>query len=163
MKRHFVLAGIAAIGMALTATVAMAQAADSTLAQARANGLIGEQADGYLGFVPGATISADLRGRVDQNNIQRRQLYTQRASQRGATVNEMAAPSRAKSSSDRVSPLANAIVTKPASGASAPPAPQSKSRVSAPNNDLGNKIRPPPFMSGGGLFCTILPSPSGSA
>lgn len=91
MKRHFVLAGIAAIGMALTATVAMAQAADSTLAQARANGLIGEQADGYLGFVPGATISADLRGRVDQNNIQRRQLYTQRASQRGATVNEMAA------------------------------------------------------------------------
>lgn len=91
MKRHFVLAGIAAIGMALTATVAMAQAADSTLTQARANGLIGEQADGYLGFVPGATISADLRGRVDQNNIQRRQLYTQRASQRSATVNEMAA------------------------------------------------------------------------
>lgn len=91
MKRHFVLAGIAAIGMALTATVAMAQAGDSTLTQARANGLIGEQADGYLGFVPGATISADLRGRVDQNNIQRRQLYTQRASQRSATVNEMAA------------------------------------------------------------------------
>lgn len=91
MKRHFVLAGIAAIGLALTATVAMAQAADSTLAQARANGLIGEQADGYLGFVPGASISADLRGRVDQNNIQRRQLYTQRAAQRSASVNEMAA------------------------------------------------------------------------
>ncbi|MGE0532228.1 MAG: YdbL family protein [Hyphomonadaceae bacterium] len=91
MKRHFVLAGIAAIGLALTATVAMAQASDSVLAQARANGLIGEQADGYLGFVPGATISADLRGRVDQNNIQRRQLYTRRATERGVAVNEMAA------------------------------------------------------------------------
>jgi uncharacterized protein YdbL (DUF1318 family) len=91
MKRHFVLAGIAAIGLALTATVAMAQASDSVLSQARADGLIGEQADGYLGFVPGATISADLRGRVDQNNIQRRQLYTRRAAERSVAVNEMAA------------------------------------------------------------------------
>ncbi|MEZ5960119.1 MAG: YdbL family protein [Hyphomonadaceae bacterium] len=91
MKRHFVLAGIAAAAVALTATLAMAQAGDSTLAQARANGLIGEQADGYLGFVPGASISADLRGRVEQNNIQRRQLYTQRATARSVSVNEMAA------------------------------------------------------------------------
>lgn len=91
MKRHFVLAGLAAAAVALTATVAMAQAQDSALATARASGLIGEQADGYLGFVPGASISADLRGRVDQNNIQRRQLYTQRATQRSASVNEMAA------------------------------------------------------------------------
>jgi uncharacterized protein YdbL (DUF1318 family) len=91
MKRRFSLAGIAAAGLALTATVAMAQASDSALTQARANGLIGEQADGYLGFVPGATISADLRGRVDQNNIQRRQLYTRRATERSVAVNEMAA------------------------------------------------------------------------
>lgn len=91
MKCHFVLAGIAAAAAALTATVAMAQAGDSALAQARAGGLIGEQADGYLGFVPGANISADLRGRVDQNNIQRRQLYTRRASERSVSVNEMAA------------------------------------------------------------------------
>jgi len=91
MKRHFVLAGIAAAAVALTATVAMAQASDSALTQARASGLIGEQADGYLGFVPGATISADLRGRVDQNNIQRRQLYTRRAAERSVSVNEMAA------------------------------------------------------------------------
>ncbi|MBL8545030.1 MAG: YdbL family protein [Hyphomonadaceae bacterium] len=91
MKRNFVLAGLAAIGLALTATAALAQAQDSALAQARANGLIGEQADGYLGVVPGATISADLRGRVDQNNIQRRQLYTRRAAERSVSVNEMAA------------------------------------------------------------------------
>lgn len=91
MKRRFALAGIAALGLALSATLAVAQATDTVLAQARANGLIGEQADGYLGFVPGATISADLRGRVDQNNIQRRQLYTRRATERSVSVNEMAA------------------------------------------------------------------------
>jgi uncharacterized protein YdbL (DUF1318 family) len=91
MKRHFVFAGLAAAALALTATVAVAQAQDSALTQARASGLIGEQADGYLGFVPGANISADLRGRVDQNNIQRRQLYTRRASERSVSVNEMAA------------------------------------------------------------------------
>lgn len=91
MKRRFVFAGLAAIGLALSATVAFAQAQDTALATARANGLIGEQADGYLGFVPGATISADLRGRVDQNNIQRRQLYTRRAAERSVSVNEMAA------------------------------------------------------------------------
>lgn len=91
MNRHFFIAGIAAIGMALTATAALAQAADSALATARSGGLIGEQADGYLGFVPGAAISADLRGRVEQNNIQRRQLYTRRATERSVSVNEMAA------------------------------------------------------------------------
>ncbi len=41
--------------------------------------------------MPGAAISADLRGRVDQNNIRRRALYTRRATERNATVNEMAA------------------------------------------------------------------------
>ena len=91
MKRRLVFAGIAAVGLALSATLATAQTADSALTQARANGLIGEQADGYLGFVPGASISADLRGRVDQNNIQRRQLYTRRAAERAVSVNEMAA------------------------------------------------------------------------
>ena len=91
MKRRFVLAGIAALGLALSATLAVAQATDTVLAQARANGLIGDQADGYLGFVPGAAISADLRGRVDQNNLQRRQLYTRRATERSVSVNEMAA------------------------------------------------------------------------
>jgi len=90
MTRTFAFAAAAAALLAL-ATPALGQAADNALAQARASGLIGEQADGYLGFVPGATISADLRGRVEQNNIQRRQLYTRRATERGASVNEMAA------------------------------------------------------------------------
>ncbi|MDZ4693157.1 YdbL family protein [Terricaulis sp.] len=76
---------------ATLAFAAPAMAQDAALNQARGAGLIGEQADGYLGFVPGANISADLRGRVEQNNIQRRQLYTRRATERGASVNEMAA------------------------------------------------------------------------
>ena len=39
----------------------------------------------------GSRCSADLRGRVEQNNIQRRQLYTRRATERSVSVNEMAA------------------------------------------------------------------------
>ena len=77
-------------GALLLAAPAQAQN-DAALAQARASGLIGEQADGYLGFVPGANISADLRGRVEQNNIQRRALYTRRAAERNVSVSEMAA------------------------------------------------------------------------
>ena len=64
---------------------------DAVITQARAAGAVGEQADGYLGFVPGANISADLRGRVEQNNIQRRALYTRRAAERNVSVSEMAA------------------------------------------------------------------------
>jgi uncharacterized protein YdbL (DUF1318 family) len=88
MIRVLATAALAAAALAFAAP-AMAQNGD--LASARAGGLIGEQADGYLGFVPGAQISADLRGRVDQNNMQRRQLYTRRANERNVSVNEMAA------------------------------------------------------------------------
>ena len=77
-------------GALLLAAPAQAQN-DAAIAQARAAGQIGEQADGYLGFVPGANISADLRGRVEQNNIQRRALYTRRAAERNVSVSEMAA------------------------------------------------------------------------
>ncbi|MBL8530421.1 MAG: YdbL family protein [Hyphomonadaceae bacterium] len=91
MKRsHTLFALIAAGAMALT-TAASAQQADAVLAEARASGAVGEQADGYLGIAPGASISADVRARVDQINIRRRAVYTQRASERDATVNEMAA------------------------------------------------------------------------
>lgn len=69
----------------------LAQQSDSVVAQARASGLVGEQADGYLGFTPDARIPADLRGRIDQINIQRRALYTRRATERNVSVNEMAA------------------------------------------------------------------------
>jgi uncharacterized protein YdbL (DUF1318 family) len=90
MIRAFAAAALAAAALALAAP-ALAQNGDPVITQARANGLVGEQADGYLGFVPGAQISADLRGRVDQNNMQRRQLYTRRANERNVSVSEMAA------------------------------------------------------------------------
>ena len=64
---------------------------DNVLAQARAQGIVGEQADGFLGFPPGANVSADVRARVDQINIRRRAVYTERAAQRNVSINEMAA------------------------------------------------------------------------
>ena len=93
MTRSIALLSAAALiasALAFTAP-SWAQASDSVITQARASGLVGEQADGYLGFVPGVQISADLRGRVEQLNIRRRQLYAQRAQARSASVNEMAA------------------------------------------------------------------------
>lgn len=79
-----------AIGLAL-ALPALAQSSDPVIAQARASGVIGEQADGYLGVVSGQSASADVRARVEQINIRRRAAYTERAAERGVTINEMAA------------------------------------------------------------------------
>ncbi len=90
MTRLIPFAAAAIAGALLLAAPAQAQN-NPEIAQAIANGQIGEQADGYLGFVPGAQVSADLRGRVDQINIQRRALYTRRAAERSVSVNEMAA------------------------------------------------------------------------
>jgi uncharacterized protein YdbL (DUF1318 family) len=90
MTRALPFAAVVLAGLLMLAAPAQAQN-DAVIAQARAGGQVGEQADGYLGFVPGASISADLRGRVDQNNIQRRALYTRRAAERNVSVNEMAA------------------------------------------------------------------------
>lgn len=92
MKRTLAFASGAFIAAALAvAAPAWAQANDPVVVQARAAGAIGEMTDGYLGFAPGASVSADLRGRVEQINIQRRQLYTRRAAERNVSVNEMAA------------------------------------------------------------------------
>ncbi len=91
MTREFALtAAWMAAALALSPPAA-AQQGDAVVAQARASGFLGEQADGFLGFAPGAQISADLRGRVGQINIRRRAVYTSRASERNVTVNEMAA------------------------------------------------------------------------
>lgn len=78
-----------AAGFLLVAQSASAQ--PNVVAEARAAGVVGEQADGYLGFPSNSGVSADLRARVDQINIQRRALYTRRAQERGVSANEMAA------------------------------------------------------------------------
>ncbi len=83
------LAGVL-LGALLLAAPASAQA-DPAIDQAKAAGIVGEQADGFVGVVPGASASADVRARVDQLNIRRRAAYTERAQARGVTVNEMAA------------------------------------------------------------------------
>lgn len=90
MKRALPFAVAMLAGALLAAAPAQAQN-NTAITQALSGGQIGEQADGYLGFVPGASISADLRGRVEQINIQRRALYTRRAAERNVSVNEMAA------------------------------------------------------------------------
>jgi uncharacterized protein len=91
MMRTLAVAAAAVFAAAIASPAIAQAAADSVVNAARAEGLIGEQADGYLGYVPGAQISADLRGRVDQINIQRRALYARRAAERTVSVNEMAA------------------------------------------------------------------------
>ena len=83
-----------AVGLGLAAVAggtayAFVQGGDSAAAELRASGLVGEQADGYLGLVGSA--SADVRARVDSINIQRRAYYTDLASRRGATIEEVAA------------------------------------------------------------------------
>jgi uncharacterized protein YdbL (DUF1318 family) len=80
----------AAAAALLMAEPALAQR-DAAIDQARASGIVGEQADGYLGFVPGAQISADLRSRVEQNNMRRRAAYTRRAEAANATASEIGA------------------------------------------------------------------------
>lgn len=71
-------------------------------AQLRASGQVGEQSDGYLGLVGSA--SADVRARMDAVNIQRRAAYTQLASQRGATIEEVAAATACQIFRSRVGP-----------------------------------------------------------
>jgi uncharacterized protein YdbL (DUF1318 family) len=70
--------------------------------QLRAGGHVGEQADGYLGLVDAAP--ADVRAQMESVNIQRRAAYTQRATERGATIEEMAAATACQLFATRVGP-----------------------------------------------------------
>ncbi|MFC3441264.1 YdbL family protein [Sphingobium rhizovicinum] len=76
----------AALGLAVGGPV-MAQS--GAVAAAMSAGTVGEQADGYLGIA--GTVGADVRSEVEAINIKRRAAYTQLASQRGVTVQDMAA------------------------------------------------------------------------
>lgn len=78
------LAALAAIS-AGSLLVAPAQAQrDPAYAAARANGTVGEQTDGYLGIVGEATPA--LRDMVNDINIRRRAVYTERAQSNSATL-----------------------------------------------------------------------------
>ncbi|HEX7751408.1 MAG TPA: YdbL family protein [Novosphingobium sp.] len=71
----------------LVANPALAQR-DPAYAAARAAGQIGEKTDGYLGYV--TSPSAPVRAVVEDLNIKRRALYSEKARAAGATVEEYA-------------------------------------------------------------------------
>ena len=78
--------GCAALALAL-AGPAQAQR-DPAYAAARAAGQVGEKTDGYLGYV--TPPSQAIRALVDDLNIKRRALYSQKAQAANATVEEYA-------------------------------------------------------------------------
>ena len=81
-----------AAGAALLAATGIAAPAhaqrDPAYAAARANGSVGEQIDGYLGIVGAAT--PELQRLVDSINTRRREVYTEKARENDATVEQYA-------------------------------------------------------------------------
>jgi hypothetical protein len=71
----------------LIAAPALAQR-DPAYQAARQQGQVGEKPDGYLGVVGNAP--ADVRALVDDINMRRREEYTRRARETGATVQDFA-------------------------------------------------------------------------
>jgi uncharacterized protein len=70
------------------AGVAHADPRNPAYAAARAAGQVGEKMDGYLGLVGGGDPA--LRGMVDDINIKRRAVYSQKAQAQRVTVEEYA-------------------------------------------------------------------------
>jgi uncharacterized protein YdbL (DUF1318 family) len=102
MTRRMKLMIAAGIGVAMVAggtAYAFTMQADAA-GQLRASGEVGEQADGYLGLVGSG--SAAVRAQMDAVNIQRRARYTQLASQRNATIEEVAAATACQIFASRV-------------------------------------------------------------
>lgn len=101
MNRRTRMMIAAALGLAMVAG-GTAYAYQDAAASLRASGQVGEQADGYLGLVDSAP--ANVRSQMEAVNIQRRAAYTQLASQRGATIEEVAAATACQLFATRVGP-----------------------------------------------------------
>ena len=84
---RLVLGAVAALLALGTAGAAWAQR-DPAYASARSAGQIGEKMDGYLGVVGSA--GSAVRAMVDDLNIKRRALYSEKAQAANATVEEYA-------------------------------------------------------------------------
>ena len=80
--------GLAVATLALGAAGSAMAQRDPAYAAARAAGQVGEKTDGYLGFpsAPGPS----LRSMVEDLNIKRRAVYSEKAQAAGATVEEYA-------------------------------------------------------------------------
>ncbi len=81
------LLAAACVALLASAGAAWAQR-DPAYAAARAAGQVGEKNDGYLGYV--TPPSANVRALVEDLNIKRRALYSEKAQAAGATVEEYA-------------------------------------------------------------------------
>jgi hypothetical protein len=75
------------VALAAGAGLVRAEPRDPAYAAARAAGQVGEKMDGYLGVIGGG---ADVRAMVDDLNIKRRAVYSQKAQAQHATVEEYA-------------------------------------------------------------------------
>jgi len=87
IRRSFAAATLAVAALGVAVTPSHAQR-DPAYEQARANGEVGEKMDGYLAVVGAG--NASLQAMVDDINIRRRAVYTQRAQAEGATLVEYA-------------------------------------------------------------------------
>ena len=86
-----------AAGLVMTAP---ARAQGGEVATAMSAGTVGEQADGYLGIA--GSVSASVRSEVEAINIKRRAAYTDLASKRGVTVQDVAAATGCQTLASRV-------------------------------------------------------------
>ena len=100
-RKILMIAAGAAVALAagLVAT-APARAQSGAVAAAMAEGTVGEQADGYLGIA--GSVSAAIRSEVESINIKRRAAYTDLASKRGVTVQDVAAATGCQTLANRV-------------------------------------------------------------
>jgi hypothetical protein len=85
MTRYLALGFAAALAASVPAAIAAAQT--PAIDAARQAGLVGERYDGYLGM--GAGASAALRTQVRAINIRRRSLYTNLATSRRVSAQEV--------------------------------------------------------------------------
>ena len=91
MNRYVIKAALAgsALAVALGGVAAPAYAQrDPGYAAARSSGQVGEKMDGYLGIVGSETV--ELRRIVNDINIKRRAVYSERAQATNATLEEYA-------------------------------------------------------------------------
>lgn len=88
LRKRPVLAAIAMLGGLTLATTAAFAQRDPAYQAARASGQVGERTDGYLGFVSKPT--PEVKALVDDINIQRKQAYIEKASEKNSTVEQFA-------------------------------------------------------------------------
>ncbi len=84
----FARTGVLAVMAALMLSAPVHAQRDPDYAKARADGKVGEKVDGYLGVVGAAT--PELQRIVDDINIKRLALYTRKAQENNATIEEYA-------------------------------------------------------------------------